>query len=872
VIKARLRSMWRALTRSRDLDAEMQAEMRFHLEMEAERLMRDKGLAPEEARRQAYIRFGGVEKYKEETRDTRSLQWLGAMSLDARLALRMLVKQRWLTLVGGFATAVAVAVSTTFFGFTSELLNPALPLDGGERVVAVKFSSDGPHQFHSWRDDVQSIELLSAFRTAQHNLVSDGVPPEPVRVAEMTASGFALARTAPFRGRYLLPGDELQGAEPVLVIGYDAWQTRFHGDPDIVGRAVNLGGVRHTVAGVMPDGFRFPHSHQFWVPLRPDASENLNFFGRLAPGATIDRAQAEVTTVVRRTTPSADRARGVVVPYTHAHVDLTDPRLVWLLRLAQLVIAALSLVVAVNLAILVYARTVTRLGEIALRTALGASRMRILTQLFLEAFALTAAGAAGGLVLSHFALQRFQWIAVTNGSVPFWLRFELSFGTVLYALALAIFGAVIMGVFPGLKATGRSVSVNLGELNARSGTRLGGTWTALVVAQVAITVAILPVAAYLAWPVVRIETTGPGFAAEQFVVGTVFLGEDRPVERRAPSPASVPRFEGPARPEADQLAARQTELLSRLEREPGVAAVTFSSGVPGFSRDRSVQLPDGAHEVNVLEGGLNMLDAYDAEVLAGRTFDTGDPGAASTVIVNRTFVQQLLGGREPLGVRFTYADAPNKSHQIVGVVRDFPSFSPVPGSDATPTVYHAAAPGSIDPFTVSVRFRGGIPARIAERMRAIGAEVDPALQLRRVVPLTQFYDDVRWLWRYLAWGAGLVTLSVLLLSAAGIYALMSFTVAQRTREIGIRTALGAHPRKLLLTIFGRAMRQLALGLFAGSVLAGLLFVAAGFTLARASALLAGVGTVMLVVGILAALGPARRSLRIDTVEALSAEG
>ena len=210
--------------------------------------------------------------------------------------------------------------------------------------------------------------------------------------------------------------------------------------------------------------------------------------------------------------------------------------------------------------------------------------------------------------------------------------------------------------------------------------------------------------------------------------------------------------------------------------------------------------------------------------------------------------------------------------KIVGVVRDFPSFSPSPGSDGEPTVYHPAAPGDVHPFVVSVRFNGPIPDGVTDRVRKIGAEVDPALQMRRVVPLSDFYDEVRSVWRYLAWGIGLVTTSVLLLSAAGIYSLMSFTVAQRTREIGIRAALGAAPDRLLLSIFGRVTRQLALGLVVGSLLSSAVLSSAGFGLGRVTPLLLAVAALMVIVGLLAALGPARRSLRIQAIEALRMDG
>jgi hypothetical protein len=288
-------------------------------------------------------------------------------------------------------------------------------------------------------------------------------------------------------------------------------------------------------------------------------------------------------------------------------------------------------------------------------------------------------------------------------------------------------------------------------------------------------------------------------------------------------------------------------------------------------------------EVSVLEAGLGMFDTYGAELVAGRALSARDLGAARGVVVNRTFVKELLGSpaasvetERALGLRFHYAQeatppsgtTPPDWYQIVGVVRDFPSFSPAPGAEGAPTVYHPAAPGELHPVTLSVRFGGTIPAGFIDRVRQIGAEVDPALQLRRVVPLSSFYDELRAIWRYLAWGIGLVTLSVLLLSAAGIYAMMSFTVAQRTREIGIRAALGAHPRRLLLSIFGRVLRQLAFGVLVGSLLAGAVSALAGLSLGRVAALLVVVAVVMLAVGLLAAWGPARRSLRIQAIQAL----
>jgi hypothetical protein len=297
-----------------------------------------------------------------------------------------------------------------------------------------------------------------------------------------------------------------------------------------------------------------------------------------------------------------------------------------------------------------------------------------------------------------------------------------------------------------------------------------------------------------------------------------------------------------------------------------------------FDKGAGVKYAGASLGVDTLDVGLDTFDAYGAEVLAGRAFTTADLGAVHAVIVNRTFVQHFLAGN-PLGVRFRYVapyerpgTRPETSYQIVGVIRDFPRFPPHPGSDGNPTVYHPAAPGDVHPFVLSVRFSGSIPAAFIDRFRTIGAAVDPALQLRRVVPLSSFYDDIRSFWRYVAWGIGLVTASVLLLSAAGIYAMMSFTVARRTREIAIRAALGAAPRRLLVSIFARATGQLMLGLLVGTLLAAAVFKIFDFSLGRATTLVLIVAAFMVIVGLLAALGPARRGLRIQPSEALRSDG
>ena len=859
----------------------MRDEMRLHIEMEAERLQA-KGLAPDEARRQAYVRFGGLEKYKEEGRDARGFAWLDSVSLDARLGVRMLAKHRWLTVVGGIAMAVAIALGASAFEVISVLLREDVPLPGGDRVVAVKYTTSSSasadehvlHVFAAWRGRVRTIEQLGAFRMVEQNLIAPNAPPEPISVAEITASAFVLAGTPPLHGRYLLPSDEQEQAAPAIVIGYDAWRRKFGGDPGVVGRTVPVGGVPTTIVGIMPEGFAFPIREQFWMPLRLDPLKwrpwegpALDLFGRLAPGVTVQQAQAELAALGRQVADAhpdgAGRLQPIVLPYPRAHSDLEGPLVVWLMRVGQFLIGALSFLVAINLAVLLYARTITRLGEIAVRTALGASRGRILSQLFVEALVLTTLGAAAGLMISRIALNQVEAMA---GLVPFWWKYSLGPSTIIYAFVLAVIAALIMGVLPGLKATGQRLSANLQELHGRTGTRLGSMWTAMIVAQVAVAVAILPAAVFLTWYVLRMEFAGRSVAVDRIAVANMVLSD-----------------EASARNET-LVRQRQDALLSRLRAEPGVSAVTFSSAIPGLGPDRRIEFAPstkvrerGTTEVATFRIDVDLLRVYDARLLAGRAFDAKDLGSRA-VVVNRTFVQELL---EPsagaLGTRFRHAatrdgSAPSDWYEIVGVVDDFPGLPRAPGSGGEPSAYHPIASGAAHPAVLSIQYGTTPPADLTQRVREIGAEIDPSMQMQRVVPLSDFYDEARAAFQTIALAVALVTAAVLLLSAAGVHAMMSFTIAQRTREIGIRSALGAQPRHLLLGIFKGTMRQLALGIVAGSLLSVGIFVAVGSSFSSATGLLVTVAAVMAVVAFLAAVGPARRILRIQTVEALRTEG
>ena len=884
----------RGLFRPGDLDGDFDQELATHLAMAEEDKMRQ-GMTREQARRAARVELGGLTQLREASRAARGLPWLDGFWLDVKLGLRMLRKSWGLTLVGGLAMTCVIGIGAVVFAVFDTFAWGTLPLDDGDRVVAIQTWDAAGNRRHDtslpdfdrWRDELRSVQDIGAFQTIQRNLVAADGSTELVFVAEMTASGFQLARVRPLLGRPLVQEDERNGALPVVVIGYHVWQSRFASDPAVVGQTVRLGATVHTVVGVMPEGFAFPVNHHFWVPLRTNALADLRHgpegvvFARLAPGVTLDGAQAEVTTLgllpPAGVGGSDEQLHPRVVPYTFAFTGDIEP---WQIRFILFLVALLLVPPCANIAILVYARTVGRQEEFAARHALGASRGRIVVQIFVETLVLAAGAAGVALVLARLALRYLQGAVEQDmgGAGPFWINFSLSSATVLFVAGLAMLAAVIAGLVPALKATGRQMQSGLRALGGRTGMQLGTTWTVLVVAQVAFSLAALPSAVEMAWGTLRPGILGPGFATEEFLTARLMM------DRVTPPGAEA---EADQLPFTSRFAVLQAELIRKLEAEPGVLEVTVAAAVPneapwarvevdGVPPPRGSDIFESHHLVRSLPVDDVFFDVFGIPLLAGRGFEAGDfePGRTS-VIVTRAFAQRIGGDGNPLGRRVRYIGAGNTAareserwHEIVGVVGDL--FS----NARQGTMYHAAAPGQIHPVSLALRV-GPDTASVAGRLREIITSLDPTLRLDEVRSLDEIYrqhQEGNYLGAFALAG---VTLSVLLLSAAGMYALMSFTIKQRRREIGIRSALGAQPHRLLAGIFKRALGQLAAGASCGVVAALLL----GRYLPieemgglNVPGILPAAAAFMIVVGLFAAAGPARRGLRVEPTEALRGGG
>lgn len=805
--------------------------------------------------------------------------------LDFKVGFRMLARYPGLTLVGTVAIAVAIALGALYFEAVNKWQNPRLPTRDGDRVISIRnwdvntFAPEARllHDFAIWREQVKTVEDLGAAIIFVRNLATEDRRVEPVQGAEVTANAFRLMGTAPLLGRTLREQDEQPAEPPVVVLSHTLWKTRFARDPDVLGRTVQLGTVTATIVGVMPEGFGFPVSQRIWAPLRIDGSTlaprtgpAVSIFGRLAPGASIDEAQAELDGIGARI--------AALNPETYKHLrlrvttyakPLAEGGEAVLIRNILYVVNGIFLmllaVVSANVATLVFARTATRGWEITVRTALGASRGRIITQLFIEALVLAGVAAMVGLAVARFSLRWALSLMAGSDSMPFWINDSLSWKTVMYTALLTLFGAAIVGILPALRVTKINVQDALRSGSAaRSGLRFGGFWTTVIVVQIAITVAFLPLAAGGVFESNRFRQRAEGIGAERYLTASVGMDhEDHGTDSAA--------FAARARLSLD-------ELERRLAAEPGVESVAFADRLPvmdQFKYQIEVDTTTGAPATGLRTSTLvhvsrGFFDAFGTSVVAGRDFVPLDFETGRVLIVNKSFTRHVLGDRNPVGQRIRILGGEDDSvagedwYEVIGMVEDFGWQLPRPQEQSA--MYRPRLPTADADVSLAVRVRD--PESFATRLRTVAAGVDPTIRLTDVQPLAQVGGGEatsNWALTSVAW---LISSIVLLLSATGIHSLMSLTVARRTREIGIRAALGASRGRIVAAIFSRAFLQISAGVLAGSGLAALM----GLGSMREVLLLLAADGIMLVVGLTACAVPLRRALRIDPTEALRAEG
>jgi putative ABC transport system permease protein len=689
-------------------------------------------------------------------------------------------------------------------------------------------------------------------------------------------------------GRVLTEADEVSGAPSVAVLGHELWRTRFAGDPAILGREVRLGDTHATIVGVMPAGFRFPVDDQLWVPL-PDLSrepgrDSLHVFGRLAPGVSLQEAQAEATTLIARTaaafpalyanlTPQVLPYPASVFPFSPGFLARAG---IWSINL----FAALFLIVVCgNIALLMFARAATREKEIVVRNALGATRGRILSMLFLEALVLAVLALGLGLTAAHLLLQWLTGIMRTGAERwPYWFDGGLSPTTALYAGLLALLAAAIAGVIPGLKIMGRDLSDRMRQSSAGGGgLRMGGLWTGVIVAQIAATMLFTAVALVVQWQAAHIAAVDLGFPTQQFLSARLEM-----------DPMKTEEAGSATRPSQQRYSATVQELQRRLTSEPLVANVTVAEQLPGMpSPLRSLEVdsvdgtePASRRRVETPFVNLNFFTVFQMPLLAGRGFDGRDlPETAHTAVVNQAFVDHVLKGRNAIGRRIRYdasressgaraAAEPGPWLEIVGVVRDLVPQGTAPLNLDNPTKPRVYRPLRADSHPVFLAVQAKTAAEtFAPTLRRIADEVNPTLRLHDLTTLDHAIGEDARFWKVFANVVLAGSAMTLLLSLAGIYAVMSFTVVRRTREIGVRVALGGPAARVTTEIFRRPFLQVAAGVALGWLLLGaIVFLrqrGLDAELMKPATLLLGYGIVMLGVCALACIGPILRALGSD---------
>jgi putative ABC transport system permease protein len=691
-------------------------------------------------------------------------------------------------------------------------------------------------------------------------------------------------KAPPIMGRGLTEADAQPGAPPVIVIAHSLWRSRFASDPDVVGRVVTLGDSPATVVGVMPEGVKFPANQEAWLPLRLDETAKprdgmeLRVWARLKAGVSRSMAAAEFETLGAQA--AADW------PATHAHVrpevnQFAGPEdsmrlsvtVKLLLASVNLAVGMLILLISSNVALLMFARAATRDAEVIVRSALGASRGRIITQFFSEALVLCGVALVFGLALARngirWAVDVFTMSANGGEPLPFWFTPTLPPLSIAYAVGLAVLAAVVTGVLPALKVT-RGLSSRLRETSAGGGgLQFSGVWTVVIVAQIALTVTFPVVTYFIKRDGLQIERMDIGVPASEYLSARLARDRDTPPE---------------------QYEAAVREIRDGLAAVPGVTRVTIADKLPlmwhghydvDVDEGGSGQKEDGRvdYRISMAAVDTDYFAAFAAQPLAGRLLTSADyTGKPRVAVVNQSFVRLVLGGRNPIGRRVRYTNVENGSEkrtpavdgdwmEIVGLVRDLGM-----ANEADPKIAGIYLPLDIKTTPevyVGARISGDFAAASAA-LRRLGAKADVTLRVTEMQPLDQVtalaLAEISFWTRLMA----SVSFATLMLSLTGIYAVMSFAVSKRTREIGIRMALGSDRTHVVFAVLKRPLLQVVGGIVVGAMLS-ILLGANILTQLGPLLIVIGYSLVMLCVCLLASLVPVRRALRINPTEALRNE-
>ncbi|HKQ06511.1 MAG TPA: ABC transporter permease [Blastocatellia bacterium] len=872
----RLKGRLRALLRKNKMERELDEEMRYHLERMVEQNLAQ-GMTPSSARRAALRDFSGFEQAKEECRDARGVRAVEELWQDLRFGTRMLRKQPGFTLVAVLTLALGVGANTVIFSVVNTVLLRPLPYEAADRLVWVwdsnpaigfpRFPSSGPN-FKDWQQQSASFDYMAAFSGWSFNLTGHGEP-ERLQGAMASPDFFPMLGIKPVAGRTFLPEEERAGSHRVALISYSLWQRRFGTDPSIISNSITLNGESYTVVGILPDRLRLPYEAEIWTPLALDVlrpgrgSHFINVIARLQSGANIERAQVEMNAIAIRLQqqyPDSNSGWGTELEPLQERIVGNVKPVLWVLFGA---VGFVLLIACANVANLQLARAAARQKEVAIRAALGAGRRRLLRQFLTESILLAVIGGGLGLLLAFWGvrglaalnirdLPRTEEIAIDGRVLIFTLLASLMTG-IAFGLASALQGSKV-DLNASLKEGSRAVSSSLHHK---------GTLRLMSVSEIALAMVLLVGAGLMIKSLLRLSEVKLGFDPENVLTMHVSLPQS-------------------GYPERSQQVTFCQELLQRVESLPGVQAAGTVSPLPltgGESVDEFFiegwpsPAPNQGFHTNLHLCSPDYFRTMSIPLLRGRCFDERDTaGSQAVVIINESFASRFWPDADALGKRISSSGPQGPWSVIVGVVGD--TRHQRLDAEAGLEMYRPYSQSPIPYVALVVRSESD-PSTIASSIKSALLGLDGSLPVYGIRPMPQIISRELAPKRFQMILLGSFASLALTLAAVGIYGVVSYSVSQRTHEIGIRMALGAQRRDVLKLVIGQGMKLafvgVTVGLMATFALTRLMKSLLFGVSATDAATFTAISFLLMAVALLACCVPALRATRVDQMVALRCE-
>jgi putative ABC transport system permease protein len=868
----------RSLFRRSQVDQELSEELSYHIEQKTSQLIAA-GMPADEARRAALRSIGGLEQRKEECRDTRKVNWIQDFLQDFRYAARTLRKSPAFTAVGVLTLALGIGANSAIFSVVDAILLRPLPYPQPDRLVRIwesslKYDSSrnvvNPFNFLDWRDRSQSFESMAAISDAVTNLSSHGQP-IAVRGMQVSPEFFSILRVAPFLGRAFSHADGIPGQDRSIVLSYELWRRQFGGNRSLIGQKIDVDGVPCEVIGVMPKGFSFPKMKaEVWTPLPLERTDDyksgryLTVVARLKPGVSIPQAEQDMLRVIdftQQARPDFNKnwSANVVPMLEDATHGVRRP--LWVLLSA---VGFLLLIACANVANLLLMRGTGRLRELAVRSALGASRSRLIRQLFAESLLISLAGMLVGLLFASCGLSALLALIPQSAPLPRTEPISIDARVLLFTFFASLFTAVLFGLIPAFRLSLIDLQNALKQGSLRTG--VGGHQTLrriFVVAEVALALLLSVGAGLMLRSFARLTSTDPGFGTDHLLTMHIWTSPSR---------------------YSDNLKRSQyfDRILTEIRSTPGVQAAGSThflpltdmlSGSCFAPADQPAPTPAESPSAQFLIISSGYFQTMNTALLAGRDFEARDNfKAASVAIVNHAFVERYYPGQNVLGKQLSVCWTLEKPAEIVGIVADARHAELQDAPE--PTIFLSNAQAPMYFATLVVRATGD-PLQIARDAEAAVHRVDPDQAVSDVQTMEAVFSNSVSSPRFQTVLLLVFAALAIALAMIGVYGVVSYSVSQRINEIGIRVALGARSSDVFRLVLHEALAlsaiALALGLLAslalGRVLQSLLFEVTPTD----PATLASVAAVVLAVSILAAAIPARRATRVDPLTALRYE-